>query len=231
MTSRKSDLSTGQAERPKDGRAGSGAALARALVATLPASTATLFNSHRSQCDRAAEGDQPSDRIARLASHIECQAKYILCGEAPSHRGQRLSGVAFTSERLLLEGKIPRIRIESRLSTTKLPFSENSATIVWRTLYSLGIAEQTVLWNSVQLHPHKAGDIWSNRTPTFKECQIGLPAIEILRGAFPEARWVAVGNRAATALECLGIPAQPVRHPSMGDATKFAEGLAVFIQG
>ena len=152
-------------------------------------------------------------------------------GEAPGYQGCRYSGIAFTSERLLLEGAIPRIGpIAHRLSVRKLPFSEPSATIVWKTLYRLGVANDTLLWNAVQLHPFRAGEPWSNRTPTDAELAHGADALKLLANAFPKAKIVAVGQKAAGVLGMLGVPFHAaVRHPANGGATAFSEGLAAAV--
>jgi hypothetical protein len=126
--------------------------------------------------------------------------------------------VAFTSERLILEGGIPRIPAPAgRLSTRRLPFSEQSATIVWRTLRDLGIQDDTILWNAVQLHPHHPGDPWSNRTPTREEVVLGAPALHLLRKAFTKATFVPIGKKAQGLLHEACIASAPcVRHPAKG---------------
>src|SRR5690606_6746390 len=112
----------------------------------------------------------------RLAQHLSCNPAWILVGEAPGYQGCRHTGVAFTSERLLLEGAIPRVsQAIERLTDRRLPFSEPSATIVWKALYALGIAERTIMWNALQLHPVGAAGDWSNRTPIDAELQHGAP--------------------------------------------------------
>jgi hypothetical protein len=114
----------------------------------------------------------------------------------------------------------------ARLSTRKLPFSEPSATIVWRTLFELGIAERTLLWNAVQLHPCKQNMPWTNRTPTLDEIALGTPAMRILVDVFPQAKIVAVGKKAFGLLEEMGItPIAAVRHPANGGATLFTTGM------
>lgn len=156
-----------------------------------------------------------------------------LLGKLLVYQGCRYSGIAFTSERLLLEGAIPRIApIAHRLSIRKLPFSEPSATIVWKTLYRLGVANDTLLWNAVQLHPFQEGEPWTNRTPTGAELAHGVGALKLLAKSFPNARIVAVGKKAAGVLEMLGIPFHAaVRHPANGGATEFSAGLAAAVGG
>lgn len=206
--------------------------LARNLVATLPEAHSGLFNPYHQRCAHDTDANGPEQRLARLVRHLDCTPRFVLIGEAVGYQGCRYSGIAFTSERLLLEGAIPRqAPVTQRLSQRPLPFSEPSATIVWKTLYRLGLAEQTVLWNAVQLHPFRPGEPWSNRTPSDDEVQLGRPALELLRTAFPAAQFVAVGNKAKAALTLMGIDSPLVRHPANGGATKFAQGLAVLAEG
>lgn len=201
--------------------------LAVELVGAIPSGVPGMFNPWKERCPHDAPINGPSARFERLARHLDCDARLILAGEAPGYQGCRYSGVAFTSERLLLEGAIPRIDPPAgRLSDRPLPFSEPSATIVWKTLYRLGMAEHTILWNSVQLHPFREGEIWSNRTPSDAEVALGMPAIRLLAEAFPDAMIVAVGKKAGGLLRDAGIPiAGDVRHPANGGATQFAEQL------
>jgi len=204
-------------------------ALARAkrLVETLPSGRPGLFNPWQDRCPHDAAGNDPAHKLNRLARHLDCDPEFILAGEAPGYQGCRYSGIAFTSERLLGEGSIPRIpALSGRLSTRKLPFSEPSATIVWKTLYQLGIEERTILWNAMQLHPYRRDNLWSNRTPTPEEIRLGEPALRMLIEAFPAAKVVAVGKKSEALLLEMGIPiAGAVRHPANGGATKFAIGL------
>jgi len=201
--------------------------LANSLVETLPSDRLGLFNPWRSRCPHDAAGNNPADKLNRLAQHLDCDPEFILAGEAPGYQGCRYSGIAFTSERLLGEGGIPRIpALAGRLSTRRLPFSEPSATIVWKTLYRLGIEERTILWNAIQLHPYRPENFWSNRTPTPEEIRLGEPALRILLETFPTAKIVAVGKKSEGLLRDMGIPiAGSIRHPANGGATAFSAGL------
>jgi len=206
--------------------------LAIALIKTLPCGTDRLFNPWTDRCAHDTKLNGPEERLTRLAQHLACNARLILVGEAPGYQGARYSGVAFSSEKLLIEGAIPRVDAAlGRLTDRHLPFSEPSATIVWKNLYKLGLAEDTLLWNALQLHPFKAGDPMSNRTPTPSELELGHGAIHVLKEAFPQARWVAIGKKAEGLLAAAGVEAAgAVRHPANGGATLFAEGLARFAE-
>jgi hypothetical protein len=201
--------------------------LAHSLTETLPSGVDGLFNPWRDCCPHDAAGNGPAEKLNRLALHLNCNPEFILAGEAPGYQGCRYSGIAFTSERLLGEGAVPRIpALTGRLSTRRLPFSEPSATIVWKTLYRLGIEERTILWNAMQLHPHRPDNLWSNRTPTLAEISLGEPALRILIETFPFAKIIAVGKKSEGLLREMDIPiAGSVRHPANGGATKFAAGL------
>ncbi len=200
--------------------------LARSIVEAIPFDRPTLFNPWREACPLDSDTNGPSQRLERLASHLDCPARFLLVGEAPGYQGCRYSGVAFTSERLLGEGAIPRIAPTARLSKRHIPFSEPSATIVWGTLYQLGMAEETVLWNALQMHPFRPGQIWSNRTPTREELAAGAPAMRMLRDIFPSAKVIAVGRKAEGLLADMGIATfATVRHPANGGASEFARGL------
>lgn len=203
--------------------------LATQLIGTLPSSAPGLFNPWRESCRHDADGNGPEQRTERLAQHLDCSARLILVGEAPGYQGCRYSGVAFTSERLLMEGAIPRVTCGDRLSIRKLPFSEPSATIVWKALYRHGLAETTILWNALQLHPFK-DEAWSNRTPTTSELAHGAAGLKLLCEAFPDAVLVAVGRKSEQALMDIGVTVSAaVRHPANGGATEFANGLSKLV--
>jgi uracil-DNA glycosylase len=194
------------------------------ITATCPLQTFNPWVQIDTSTDRA--GDAPAARLARLRAHLDCEARLLLIGEAAGYQGCHVSGVAFTSERLILEGRIPRVSAAERLTTRPRPWSEPSATTVWGALHEHGLAETTVLWNCFPWHPHRPGEPQSNRTPTRAECALGRPVLEALCGAFPAARVVAVGRAAQAALAALGREAPSLRHPSMGGAMAFRAGLA-----
>lgn len=164
-------------------------------------------------------------RLARLRAHLAGTPAQILIGEASGYQGCRVSGIPFTSERLILAGDIPRIGTDGRLSARVRPWSEPSATTVWKTLHELGIAGTTVLWNAFPWHPFHPGRPFSNRTPTPRERERGLPVLRAFLDLFPDARVFAVGRHAEQALPDLGRAAVALRHPSMGGATLFRDGL------
>jgi uracil-DNA glycosylase len=168
-----------------------------AFVESLVAATfGAAFNFYR-------EGDGARLRRERLRGYLEARrdAPLLLVGEAPGHRGARISGIPFTSERQV-SGTGP---------------AEATATVVHRVLAELGIEEETLLWNAVPAHPHLPGRPRTNRRPSRQEVDAGRPFLATLAAG---RRVVPVGRVAEAAL---GLPG--IRHPARGGAAAFREGL------
>ena len=149
-------------------------------------------------------GSGAAERRDRLAAYLESRttASLLLVGEAPGYRGARVSGIPFTSERILT-GTGP---------------AEATATIVHRVLAQLGVEDDVLLWNVVPTHPGTAS---SNRPPTRREVTEGrVFADELAAGRHV----VAVGRVAYAALG-----GTYVRHPSHGGAGAFAASLHALI--
>jgi uracil-DNA glycosylase len=194
------------------------------LLAAPP--TPGVFNPWRDDdADNSLAHNDAAARLARLEAHLATTPAQVLIGEASGYQGCRVSGIPFTSERLILAGDIPRVASSERLSARVRPWSEPSATTVWKTLHELGIAQDTVLWNAFPWHPFHPHQPLSNRTPTHMERERGMPVLRALLGLFPHTRVFAVGRHAEQALQEVGRAAVALRHPSMGGATLFRDGL------
>jgi hypothetical protein len=171
-----------------------------------------------------------AQRLARLRRHFDCDADFVLVGEASGYQGCHASGIPFTSERLLLQGSVPRVAISGRLTSRPRPWSEPSAAIVWGTLQALGIAERVVLWNAFPWHPYRPGTPYSNRRPTRAELQQGAASLKAVLARFERAKVIAVGQIAHQALRALVGPDVPLlRHPAYGGARAFSDGLAALV--
>lgn len=167
------------------------------------------------------------------------RAKWLLIAEAPGYQGCHFSGIAMTSERILLGGLASRgieasdvIHVQPRRTSRedKLPpagANEPTATVIWSQLKGLGLdTREVVLWNAFAFHPHKPGQWLTNRAPTGKEVASGRPLLEQFLAMYPEATPVAVGRVSQGLLGQMGIAAPAVRHPSMGGASQFREQFA-----
>ena len=106
-------------------------------------------------------------------------------------------------------------------------FNEPSDTVVWEAIDKNFLAPRDViLWNIFPFHPHKAGNLLSNRTPTAEELKSGLVYARQLLRLVPGMKIVAIGQKAAATLKEAGLPCEAVRHPSMGGAARFKEEAA-----
>jgi uracil-DNA glycosylase len=186
-----------------------------------------------------SEGDLRGNAIRRhnlelYLSELEASGpRFLLVGEAVSHRGGLLTGIAFVSETVMLRGveiaspphKILGAAAGYRKATDTLRLStEASATMVWETIRT--IDPLPLLWNAFPFHPFHAGRPESNRVPSSSELELGASFIAMLVRLFPIERVVAIGNQAATSLTRLSIPHEKLRHPSMGGKQRFADGMA-----
>jgi uracil-DNA glycosylase len=172
------------------------------IVRLAAATIGETFNFYR-------DGAGAATRCCRLGAYLGARsdAPLLLVGEAAGHRGARVSGIPFTSERQLT-GRGP---------------AEATATIVRRVLAELELEELTLCWNVVPTHPHLPGEPATNRRPTRAEIDTARPFLrELVHGRRP----LAVGRLAHAVL---GGPY--VRHPSHGGAADFRDGLLRFAVG
>ncbi len=193
--------------------------------------------------DRDPENDRSSEapaiRKRQLRAYLReriGRARYLCVAEALGYQGGHFTGIAMTSERILLghhesvhgipaDGAFREIepRRTSKTSVREKGMSEPTATIVWKALYKMGIDPyEVVLWNALAWHPFDPNQgLLSNRTPTDDELQSGAAALRRFLELFPEGEVIAVGKKAEQSLEQLGIGYLPVRHPANGGAVKF----------
>jgi uracil-DNA glycosylase len=183
------------------------------------------------------EGDLRGNAIRRrnLRLYLEeldaIGPRMLLVGEAVSHRGGRLSGIAFVSETVMLSGvdlaNGTRVLGADRGYRKATPgpklSTEASATMVWGTIRN--VDPLPLLWNAFQFHPFKIENPLSNRVPTPAELEIGSRFIGRLMRLFDFEQVVAIGNQAAASLTRMGIAHEKVRHPSMAGKAEFVAGM------
>lgn len=169
-----------------------------------------------------------------LRQMAEIGPRAMLVGEAPGYRGCRLTGVPFTSERILLSSMCvqgsrgPRqiFGIENGYRKTterKRVTGEASATIVWQTISEL--RPLPLLWNAYPFHTFRKNQPMSNRRPSAPELTSGGELISEFLNSYAIDTVVAVGESAAHALNTAGISFHKVRHPSHGGKSQFIAGL------
>jgi hypothetical protein len=188
----------------------------------------------------------PTTRTDHLRRYLEervGRARITLVAEGLGYQGGHFSGVAMTSERILLGNlaKKKGIRADdvirgggqrtSRVTpnTPALGTTEPTATIVWGAMKTAGIdTRDVVLWNAFAMHPMKGVGSWlTNRKPTDEELKLGKPLLEQFLALFPGAKTVAVGQVSEDLLNDLGVAvAAQVRHPMWGGANEFRAGFA-----
>ena len=183
------------------------------------------------------------------------RAKVVVIGEALGYRGGHFTGIAMTSERILLGkqativaalserrnrigdgGRRPSLQILSRVEARRTSkssvcahgFSEPTATIVWGALLKIGILpDEFVIWNAFPWHSFDPRrGMLSNRMPNKSEQLCGRTVLKTFLALFPSEQIVALGKIAAGQLEQLGVRAHCVRHPASGGARLFREQIA-----
>lgn len=167
------------------------------------------------------------------------RARSVLIAEAPGYQGCHFSGIAMTSERILLgfqkhnhvhpedvfQGGAIRTSKDIKLGG----FNEPTATIVWKAIKQSGAdPRDVVLWNSFAFHPMKNGWL-TNRKPTPAELSQARHLLEHFLSLFPSAFVVPVGRVAEEILGDMGIACSGyVRHPANGGATDFRTGMTEY---
>lgn len=179
------------------------------------------------------------NRRLNYEDHLNCEPKYVLVGEAPSHRGCRYTGIPFTSEWLLYNGHvaynklIPRLEYNKglRITTYKEPVQEASANAVWGNLFWNKIENDTVLFNAFPFHPYKQGNKFSNRKPSVREMTSVVHLINMMVDLYYDLNpiFIAVGRVAEDQLKHRA-DYHYVRHPSYGGNKDFAEQLAKIVR-
>lgn len=185
------------------------------------------------------DGDSPKIRERQLKMYLSDRlhtAKYLCIAEALGYQGGHFTGIAMTSERILLGHQVKPHSIPATGAFRSLEpvrtskpeiiakgFSEPTATIMWKALYQLGLNPfEVVLWNALAWHPYDPDEgMLSNRTPDDAELQTGIPALKAFFALYPSAEVIAVGRKSEYCLDLLDLDYIPVRHPANGGAPKF----------
>lgn len=199
--------------------------------------------------DHDASAEAPQIRRLQLEQYLadrQNSAKYLMIAEALGYQGGHFTGIAMTSERILLGHQADKYGVDadhvfkstdprrtSRTSVAEKGMTEPTATIMWGALIELGIDPfDVVLWNAVPWHPYiKEKGLLSNRTPVDAELDAGFRHLKTVIGIFENAELVAVGRKCESSLSHLDVPFTAVRHPANGGAPKFRRQLKDLMYG
>ena len=157
-----------------------------------------------------------------------CMTRYsghLLVGEAPGYRGCALTGIPFTSERVLRSAShaflvelFPNLTIGGNVT-------ERTATCVWKRVCTR--RRLPAFWNIFPFHPHVSGNKKTNRRPTAVEIAAGRTFLSLVVHILAPHTVVAVGKVAST-ITRLAFPDlqhATLRHPSFGGSSEFNHGF------
>jgi len=194
-----------------------------------------LFNQYN---DRNLRVDLPNaDNIRRenLENYLKSFSKrpYVLVvGEAPGPWGARFSGVPFTTEKQLCEGKLPFTGKRSSKNGSPHPREKGqgrTAITFWKVMSPYH--PKFFAWDCVPFHPHRSDDILSIRKPKRTEIREYSGLLSTIHELIKPKRIVAVGRTAEWALDSIGIESVYVRHPSRSGAKRFEDGIRKILSG
>ena len=153
-------------------------------------------------------------------------SKIMIVGEAPGYNGCARTGIPFSSQRLLAEEVIPGLLFGGANGfrvTAGRAAHEQTAASMWQLLAPYRVIP--LMWNAYPFHPHRPGDLHSNRKPGVREIRDGQGYLLELLELFGIERVVGVGRSAQLALNMAGVDHASVRHPSYGGKTEFMAGM------
>jgi uracil-DNA glycosylase len=153
------------------------------------------------------------------------KSKILIVGEAPGHKGCRLTGIPFTSGTIIRLSPSPLFATDRNRFKVHESLTETSAEVVW----GLFDAQDNppLFWNAFPFHPHQLHDPNSNRKPNAAELREGEEYLQLLVDAFKPLTLVGVGRVAQKKLK-FSFPDWEVfniRHPARGGKNEFIKGM------
>ena len=175
-----------------------------------------------------------------ILNNLNCYFEYILkrnnrllfIGEAPGYKGCRLTGIPFTSGKVISNSRHKIFRqFGFNIVLSKIA-SESTATILWEYLDSS--KSVPILWNAFPFHPHKKGQPETNRKPDALEIEEGKRYLKLVYDLFKPKMLCSLGRIGERILKEV-FPEEKVlyiRHPSHGGKSAFISGIQkVYLKG
>ncbi|MCF5710181.1 uracil-DNA glycosylase [Pseudomonas syringae] len=182
------------------------------------------FNPYSDRCEIHDSIDAPSLRAQTLSNIIYSATSRpidaIWIGRDLGYRGGRRTGLALTDD-AHIENHAKRFNLFAERPTIGNAVTERTAAVIWNMLDQ--VDAQIFLWNVFPLHPHAAGEQFTNRQHNTLERKIGEELLKELIRLLNPSRIVAIGNDAAASASRItnSIPVLCVRHPSYGGQNIF----------
>lgn len=187
----------------------------------------------------------PAIRRANLKDYLTLRmgrARILLIAEACGYQGGHFSGIAMTCERMLLDchpavtsamvfghkGKRTSRKDSPLLKPIQQQkgFNEPTDSVVWKACLEAGLSPNDfLLWNIFPFHPHKKGNLLTNRTPTDDELATGLACTRELLSLTGPLPIFAIGKKSENTLTEAGFAVKGLRHPANGGANIFRAQL------
>lgn len=164
-------------------------------------------------------------------------SKVMLIGEAPGYHGCRLLGISFTCEENFTEDIVPEIMgkdLGYKIFSKGKPEREFSTSTVWPKLNEWYNTHGSVplLWNICPFHPHKKGNIMSNRPPRKKEIERGIKYFLELVDIFDIQHIGCIGRKSFNTIGDMGLNTslEYLRHPSCGGKKEFERMIGEYMK-
>ena len=137
--------------------------------------TLTVFNPYRNP---VLTNNLKAYLETMLKTQQQSGSRVMLVGEAPGFKGGRLTGIPFSSGKLLQESDHPFIKVLRPQLELDSCEQENTASMVWQ--YLSQQAEVPVFWNAFPFHPHPSRVQKKNRNPKQSEIEEGAEYLEMM---------------------------------------------------
>ena len=185
---------------------------------------------HRRHSRRVANPYRSETLRNNLLAYLEAimlqpGRRILLVGEALGYRGGRLTGIPFSSSRLLRQAPHPFLRRLSPELVIEEDVAEATASIVWSCLAQR--RNIPMAWNAFPFHPHQENVPETNRAPDAAELEEGAAILRELAALYQPQLVVGVGAKGFRAASS-AFPQEAVmavRHPSYGGKQDFVAGL------